>query len=63
MAEQRGKKVPVHARHDQIVEIHWRLADGTQRVERRTVPTMSAEPKHFPSPQSLTKTWPPKGEE
>lgn len=38
MAEQRGAVVPVHARDDQAVEIHWRRADGTVFVERRTCP-------------------------
>lgn len=34
----RGATVPVHARCDQAVEIHWRLADGKVFVERRTLP-------------------------
>ena len=38
MAELRGAVVPVHARADQAVEIHWRLPDGKVYVERRVVP-------------------------
>lgn len=34
----RGDTVPVHARYDQVVEIHWRLADGKMFIERRTLP-------------------------
>ncbi len=35
-ADPRGQIVPVHARYIQAVEIHWRLADGSIHVERRT---------------------------
>lgn len=40
----RGATVPVHARHDQAVEIHWRLADGKEHNERRTVPLSFPQP-------------------
>lgn len=34
----RDDTVPVHARHDQAVEIHWRLADGSVTIEHRVSP-------------------------
>lgn len=33
-----GHLVPISATADQVVEIHWRLPDGSIRLERHPVP-------------------------
>lgn len=40
MSKPRGQIVPVHARYDQAVDIHWRQADGSIYVERRNAPLL-----------------------
>lgn len=45
-APAKGTKVPVIADDGQIVEIHWRLKDGSVWIDRRACPA--------PAPQSAT---------
>lgn len=42
----RGAVIPVIAQHDQAVEIHWRLVNGSVFIERRNCPpTATVEAK------------------
>jgi hypothetical protein len=34
----RGEVVPVYARYDQTVEVHWRDEEGNLFVQRMTIP-------------------------
>jgi chromosome segregation ATPase len=35
VADHHSDTIPVLARHDQVLEIHWRFADGREHVEHR----------------------------
>ncbi len=44
----RDRVIPVHAKADQAVDIHWRLPDGSVHVDRHRLPLKRATPVRRP---------------
>lgn len=51
----RGNSVPVYVQHDQVLLIHWRCADGSLFVERRTMPPAPTQAAREPLPAAAER--------